>query len=291
MISFVALLREPVTFDPAVLARLAGKAWNADLGDGTSEGSDGFVAGADVINTIMHEGRMFLINCFPKPYVDDPEEASNGIADLRLRSLFCEHKAWFSCDSLGVDGTTSEQEIGEWYRRLGKLFAELLDDNCLMIFVPDTARGYPINEETEEALRSDDPIGSLQATLTVPIFQVPDDDPLMKQAVQKAHEAWPQFVAAYEATAGQNFAVMAPITRDGNTEFIWITVTTLEGDLVYGELANEPGNLGSLKLGSKVSAPVAELNDWGYVDPQGEMQGCFTVAAVAKASRRKPASR
>jgi len=57
LISFVALLREPVSFDPAVLAAVAGKTWKADLGDGTSQGADGFVvgAGAGAMNTIMHE--------------------------------------------------------------------------------------------------------------------------------------------------------------------------------------------------------------------------------------------
>src|SRR5262245_22843727 len=76
LISFVALLREPVTFDPAVLAKVAGKAWNADLGDGENEGSDGFVASADIVTTIMYDGRMFLVNSFPRPYVDDPEAAA-----------------------------------------------------------------------------------------------------------------------------------------------------------------------------------------------------------------------
>jgi hypothetical protein len=33
LISFVSLVREPVVFDPAVLARIAGEAWNADLGE------------------------------------------------------------------------------------------------------------------------------------------------------------------------------------------------------------------------------------------------------------------
>src|SRR6476646_2960971 len=55
LISFVALLREPVNFDPAILAKVAGKAWNADLGDGENEGADGFVACADIVNTIVHE--------------------------------------------------------------------------------------------------------------------------------------------------------------------------------------------------------------------------------------------
>ena len=35
MISLVGLVREPVNLDPAVVAHLAGKAWQADLGNGT----------------------------------------------------------------------------------------------------------------------------------------------------------------------------------------------------------------------------------------------------------------
>jgi uncharacterized protein YegJ (DUF2314 family) len=286
LISFVALLREPATFDPTPLARIAGKAWNADLGDGTSEGADGFVVGAGPINTITYAGRMFLINSLPKPYTEDVEKVAQGITDLRIRALFREHQAWFSCDALGVDGTTSDEECLDWYRRLGPLFAELLDDNCLLIFLPDRSLAFPINEDTENALRSDDPVKVLQETLTVPIVQVSGDDPLMKRAVEQARREWPRFVAAFEARAGVDFAVKSPLTHAGNTEFIWISVTSLEGDRVYGTLGNNPGNLGSLQLGSKVSVQVAELNDWCYVDPQGKLSGGFTIEAVQKAQRR-----
>ena len=75
-----------------------------------------------------------------------------------IRDLFRQHQAWFSCDALGVDGSTSEQECLDWYRRLGTLFAELLDDNCLLIFLPDTSQAFPINEDTETALRSENPV-------------------------------------------------------------------------------------------------------------------------------------
>lgn len=288
LISFVALLREPATFDPAVLARVAGKVWNADLGDGTSEGADGFVAGAEIMSTIMHQGRLALINSIPKPYVEDCEQAAEVIADLRIRGLFLQHQAWFSCDALGVDGTTPEAEVLDWYRRLGKLFAELLDDNCLLILLPDSERAYPINEETETALRSDDPVRMLQETLTVPVIAVSDDDPLMVEAVKKARAGWPEFVAAFEAREGENFMAKAPITRGENTEYIWIGVTTVEGERIYGELANEPANLGPLKLGSKVSVEVSELNDWCFIDRQGNPKGLFTVEAVKQAARRKP---
>ncbi len=286
LISFVALVREPVTFDPAVLAKIAGKAWKADLGDGASEGADGFVAGVDVMNTIMHDGRMFLINSFPRPYTNDLEKTAEGIEDLRVRSLFLQHHAWFSCDAMGVDGTTSKEVVLDWYRRLGKLFVELLDENCLLIFLPDSELAYPINEDTEMALRSHDPLKALQETLTLPIIEFSSDEPLMKQAVENARQGWPKFVAAYEARAGENFSVKAPVTHAGNTEFIWISVTALEGDHVYGQLANDPSNLGSLKLGSKVSVRVEDLNDWCYIDSQGNMVGGFTIEAVQKASRR-----
>lgn len=288
LISFVALVREPVTFDPAVLARVAGKTWNADLGDGSSQGADGFVVGIGVMNTIMHEGRMFLVNSLPTPYVTDVEKAAAGFTDLRTRDLFLQHRAWFSCDAMGVDGTTAEEEVLDWYQRLGKLFANLLDENCLLVYMPDSRLTYPINKETEKALCSQDPVRSLEETWTLPIVEVSADDPRMKQAVERARATWPEFLAAYEAKAGEHFAVKAPVTHGGNTEFIWILVTALEGDHVYGELANDPGNLGSLKLGSKVSVAVADLNDWAYIDRQGKPVGGFTIEAVLKLPDRRP---
>src|SRR5262249_20482204 len=286
LISLVGLLREPVTFDPAVLAKVAGKAWNADLGDGESEGADGFVAGAGIMNTIVHDGRMILINSFPKPYVEDPEEAVEGIPDLPVRSLFRQHRAWFSCAALGVRHSTPEDEVRSWYQSLGKLFVGLLDENCLLIFLPDTSQGFPVNEDTEAALRSLDPVEELCRSSTVPIIEVSDDDPLMKEAVARARRDWPKFVSAFEANAGENFSVKAPVSHSGNTEFIWITVTAIEGETVFGKLANDPGDLGPLRLGSKVTVPVANLNDWCYLDAEGKLNGGFTIEAVQKATRR-----
>lgn len=286
MVSYVALLREPVDFDAAILARLAGKVWKADLGDGTSEGEDGFVVCGGVANMIQCKGRMVLVNSFPTTYTPDVDETAEGISDLRLRGLFRQHAAWFSCDAMGVEPGTPDEEVQQWYRVLGKLFAELLDDNCLMIFLPETSEAYPINEDTEAALRSKDPRNALQETLTLPVIAVPDDDPLMKEAVARARAGWPGFVKAYRAGQGETFSVKAPISHSGNTEFIWIAVKSIEGERIYGELGNEPANLGPLKLGSKVSFKAADLNDWMYIDSEGEMQGGFTIEAVQKAAER-----
>lgn len=93
---------------------------------------------------------------------------------------------------------------------------------------------------------------------------------------------------AFEAKSGENFTVKAPVSAGGNTEFIWISVTCIEGDKVYGELGNEPANLGSLRMGSKVSVQVADVMDWVFVDPKHGMKGGFSIEAVQKASRRNP---
>lgn len=286
MLAIVALRSEQATFDPAILATVAGKAWDADLGDGSSEGRDGFVACAGIVNMISHDGRMIMINNFDRPYVENVEEVAESIVDLRLRSLFAQHSAWFSCDAMGVDGSTTDDEVRDWYRRLGRLFCELLDDGCLAIYLPDNGRAYPINDDTILALQSDDVVTALQQALPAPMVGISDDDPAMVAAVQRARDEWPRFVAAFETTQGSDFAVKAPVTRGDATEYIWIAVTALEGERIYGTLANEPAQLGSLKLGSKVAVPLGELNDWCYLDPAGKAVGAFTVEVLQRASKR-----
>lgn len=287
LISIVALTSEPVSIDPAILARIAGDVLDADLGDGSEGGKDGFVVGAGIIHTIMHDGRMYLVNSFPKPYVDDPEGASEAINDLRIRKSFAEHTSWFSIDAMGVDGTTPEDEIRDWYAKIGKMMAELLDERCLLIFLPDRSLAYPISDETEAALRSGNPVEGLQETLLLPIVPISGDDPEMVAAVKKAKETWPQFVKAFEAEAGENFSVKAPVTYGDNTEFIWISVTSFEGDKIYGKLGNDPGDLGPLKLGSNVSVSLDDLYDWIYIDPNGDMKGGHTINVVTSAAKKK----
>lgn len=286
MISIVALTSEPTTIDPVVLAHVAGKAWNADLGDGNSEGADGFVACAGIINMISHDGGMIMINNFDRPYVENVEEVAQKIPDLRLRELFAQHQAWFSCDAMGVDGSTTDEEIHELYRKLGKLFAGLLNEQCLAIYLPETGRAYPITEETIQALQSDDVAAALQEALPAPMVGIADDDPAMVAAVQRARDEWPRFVTAFEEQKGSEFAVKAPVSHGESTEYIWISVTALEGNRIYGTLANEPAHLGSLKLGSKVSVPVPKLNDWCYLDASEKPVGGFTIEVLQKAAKR-----
>ena len=188
MVSLVALLREPQFVDAGVLARAAREAWGVDLGDGQGEGPDGFVAGNDELPTmaVRYHERLLLIHRFGRPYVENPEEIAKQTVDLRLRSAIAGHRAWMSCDALSVNDPANAEELEEWYRLLGSLLAELVDDNTLAIYVPQINCLYACNQTTIECLQSNKPLAALQQELDPPVIQVADDDPRMLAAVEEA---------------------------------------------------------------------------------------------------------
>lgn len=289
MISFVALLREPQRIEPIYVATAAKKAWGADLSydESDEEGPDGFVVGDDSTPTLIvkYRERMIMVNNLAAPYVDDPQEVADTIPDLRLRGLVAEHTAWLSCDALGVE-SFDDDVVREWYRILGPLFSELVDDNCLAILTPLTGHLAPNMDETLEMLKSDDPLQALEDDAPVPVIQVSDDDPRMIAAVEEAQRRWPEFVAAFEQRNGENFSVKAPVTAGDNTEFIWLNVTAIENQVIYGQLANEPVSLGNLKIGSKVRVMVEKLNDWVVVQ-NGQPVGLFTAKVITDAANEQ----
>jgi len=288
LVSIVGLVTESFAFDPAVVAAMVKRAWDRDVGSGEEPGADGFVVGGEGPLTMVRcDEEMFLLNAFPAPYVENPEQAAEDIPDLRLKTLFGEHRAWFSVDAFNIEHDAPEETVRAAYRKLGPLFAEFIDERCRLIFLPDCNQLFPVNDETEAALRSDDPHAALIQTLPAPLVAISDNDPLMLEAQQTARRRFPEFVAMWEAKSGSDFMIKAPVDRNDVTEFIWINVTAIEGDRVYGTLGNEPFQLAGLALGSKVSVSAADLNDWGYVDSTGKLIGGFTIEAMQKALRRK----
>ena len=62
-------------------------------------------------------------------------------------------------------------------------------------------------------------------------------------------------------------------TDQGGTEFMWLEVTSWESGKWRGTLANEPDAVSSLRAGSRVEVPEAEVVDYLYVTPQGTEEG------------------
>ena len=65
-------------------------------------------------------------------------------------------------------------------------------------------------------------------------------------------------------------------TPDGDREFMWFAVTGWSGPMLAGQLANEPRQIPSLRLGQEVSIPEVDVFDWMVQRPDGGHDGGYT---------------
>lgn len=65
-------------------------------------------------------------------------------------------------------------------------------------------------------------------------------------------------------------------TPEGEREFMWFAVTGWSGPNVAGQLANEPRQIPSLRIGQPVSIPETDVFDWMLQRPDGSHDGGYT---------------
>ena len=282
IISLVMLLREERYLDSEILKRLASRAFDVEFED-SDEAETFIVPFQDDVNYLLRfRGQLFLINNYPRPYFDDLDEVAENIPELRLRQAFLDHQAWISVDRFGPP-VLSEGECFTW---IGRLLAELLDNDCTAIFCPTNRCGHVYEEDLDEVLRGPDPLQIFESLQQPPVLAISESDPLMMRAVQEARERWPEFVTAFEdRQAGDVFSVKAPLREGETTEFMWLSVTALENNLIFGRLDNDPVSISRIKCGDPVRVAVNDLNDWFY-SSGNQQQGGFTVAVLTKHFRK-----
>ena len=267
-ISLVLLLSEPRYLDPILLSKLIEKAW----GKGAN-----LVEGKSPLLTIHADGRTFNIQNVDSPYFEEPNKIAAEMRELRLRKVIAEHRAWLSVDFLASDKHDSPAEI---YQLIGKLIAELCDRDCLAVLCPATGRINIYDDEIREGLCEKDPMELLSNFSQPPVLSVSENDPRMQQAVAEAKQRWPEFVEAFEnRTADQHFSVKAPFGDGEHTEFMWVGVTAIENEIIYGKLGNEPVNIRGMSSGATVKVRMADLNDWLFTEGE-RMRGGFTIEAI-----------
>lgn len=295
MVSLVLLLKQPKYLEAVVLAEVLKSAWGLpfevgrdDDGEEKDDKAKPFVVGESPLFMVSAGDALFVIHNHASGYFSDVDKLAEKIPDLRQRKLVTDQQAWLSVDCMWTaDGTREAQ-----YPRIARAIAELADDSVLGLFQPELDRLVPWEETLEARLRKGEELDDLFRSDKVPVVQVSDDDPRMKAAVAEARQRWPEFVAAFKArqSAG-HYAVKAPITRDDRTEFIWLEVIGLEPEYIHGKLANDPVDLGGLKIGDQVEVPLGDLNDWGFYHQEGdEPVGLFTSRVLAEAYKEQAAA-
>jgi uncharacterized protein YegJ (DUF2314 family) len=236
----------------------------------------------------IHPQAICTVYFFDSPYFDDSEEAAESVRELRAREAILKHQAWAAVDVMEWLGKGDAKQ--EAYRLIGPLLAELADDNVLAVVDPAEGQIFCYDPETEQKLRSDDPLSALSEMYYSPVIRIKDDDPRMLAAVSEARARFGEFVAAFEKRdpeGKQPFSVKARFSDGENAEFMWVEVQGIENDVIYGLLANHPAILTHLHEKDRVAVPLADLNDWIFVANE-EMVGAFTVKVIAEHARRPP---
>jgi len=277
-LSLVFLLKEPRTLDLQALNELANEAVGVPLtvqeapAGFHGEGSQVFLAAAD---NFKYAFQILSVN---RPYFDDPKETAEDMPDLRMKQAVLEHGGWLSVDLPGNADAWEDKD--EAYRQIGKLLAALAWEDCLAIVNAEVGAINVFRPEMVETLRGPDPLDVFGQFEVSPIVNVADDDPEMVAAVAEARRRWPEFVAAFEKrTEDQVFGVKVPFREGGEEEFMWVTVTRIDGDEVTGILDSDSIYIKNIKTGDDVHVGIAELNDWNYVK-DGELIGGFTIKVL-----------
>lgn len=290
-LSLVLLLGEPQYLEASILAQLATEAWGVEITGNEDEEApvgEGFIVGASPMFICSSDNAFLLIHNFDVPYFDEPEEVADEVRELRVRNAILQHQAWLSVDFIsGWDDKPPEKRIEDAYRWIAKLLAEIADENCLAIVDPDAGQVFVYDPETEEKLRSENPLAALREMYFAPVITVGDDDQEMAAAVDEACTRWPEFVRAFETRDDREelpFLIKAPFTDGDVTEFMWVQVTGIENDIIYGTLENEPADLPKWNEGDRVQVKVEDLNDWMCVI-DNEPVGGFTMRVLSRRAK------
>jgi uncharacterized protein YegJ (DUF2314 family) len=273
-VSLVALLERPAYLESTIVAMRASEAWGVEVGTEEDENETSYAVGESPHFLVRQNGWLLAVHDVAEPYFEDSDRVARYAPDLRTRRAIERHRGWLSVDVLYAPHEASPEEA---YRLIGRLLAELVGDDLLAVRHSEDSRIHPWTPDLLPALRSENPLAALGEAVPSPVLTIREDDPRMLAAVETARARWSEFVAAFESrTTDEGYTVKVPIDDGETTEFLWVNVTAIENDVVYGTLGNDPIGLRDRRRHDRTSVRVHDVNDWLYVDG-GRMQGGFTL--------------
>lgn len=114
-----------------------------------------------------------------------------------------------------------------------------------------------------------------------------ETDPEMNDAISQARETLPLFFDNVLDAAGAAHpdalvkVGMPTISGEATLEHIWIGPFQKGDDSTFsGALANEPVELGALRLGDRVEFKMDQISDWSLWAPDGLMYGNYTTRVM-----------
>lgn len=279
-ISLVALFNELPFIDEVVLSAHVKNAWGLELEN--NEDDESFVAGSKPLFVVKTQHQIYAVNYYDRNYFGNLEEVLDQVTELRLSKIIRSHQAWIS-----IDLVSDSETLDPAYHRamIGRLMNQITNPDCVALLLPDQMKLLPWDESIEEALQLGDSLETLCPTQPA-VVPIDDNDPKLVAAVTMARNRFSQFVTAFEShqrdedrDESRQFAVKAPVTVAGRTEFMWIATTAIENGVLYGTLDNQPVSLPGLRRGDRVRVAVFKLNDWLYTQDDRSFGG-FTTKVI-----------
>jgi uncharacterized protein YegJ (DUF2314 family) len=108
------------------------------------------------------------------------------------------------------------------------------------------------------------------------VTKVHKDDAQILAASKQAREKLPALREHFnkEMKPGEYVVVKVPFaTPDGGKEYMWVEISTWNGDKIKGLLRNDPENVSSLHAGQMVTVSEAKVFDYIHLLPDGTQEG------------------
>ncbi len=291
-VAFVLLLRHPRNLTSTEIVDAVHRGLGLDVLTGVDEprGTHYILSQGQSTHIVQLGHSSYLVRHANEPFMADPAAAAGEISELRLRRAVAAHRAWISVELLRASHPApvdDPERVNGHYQTIGPIIAELADDDALVLLDPETGQMNVFDPSLDDTLRSPDPRRAVTSSMKVPVVAIRDDDPRMLAAVKIARDRWPEFVAAFEVRQpSQTFSVKVRLAEGMHVEYMWVSVSALEGDYIYGRLDNAPVELRNARLGGRVRVPLTDLNDWTYLDGKN-VRGGFTIEVLRKAREGK----
>ena len=154
---------------------------------------------------------------------------------------------------------------------------------------------YTSSEETEPFLTLLPPRGSsaekgvwLHSVVAAlepredPVVRPPENDPALAGARKEARSRLPAVKRRFLAglAPGEALYVKHAFTEDEVVEHMWVAVTSWDGQMVEGTLANDPQDIRTLRGGQAVEIDEAAVDDWLLRRADGTREGGFSAKVL-----------
>lgn len=227
-----------------------------------------------------------------RQYADkaDLEETASRHDHPALRNATVNHTSWVSIDAMGVNASVSREDRAMIYSLLAPIAAELLDDKCMLLYLPAEDRVAEPSENTELLLR-EGKVAELfgDDELHAPLIHVEKDDSAINNAIKEAQTRLPEFCSAFDRLGERSEALFKARFKTGgdddSNEYIWIKAQSLAAAGFTGIVLNNAVDPAVPTKDSSVTVKLDDIVDWAYIDEKKAPHGMF-VERVLHARKR-----